>query len=233
MDRIPCSNCGVVGEGQYCSACGSVLRTQMPTVREFGAEFRTEVLGFHRRALLTLATAIARPGVITDANREGRGSRFVSPIKLYLAVSAVFFTSAAVTGQVQFTGSGVEDVRPDIALAATLPVLAFWFKLFYGWIGGGTVRFSECLSFVITFQSALFTIWLPGVWLSSFIGGQPAARIFGVSLLAYATWHIWRGAKLLWNERGVLAPIRAAGIMIFYFVSMIFAAMLLAEMPSL
>jgi hypothetical protein len=204
----------------------------MPTVRELGAEFRTEVLGLHRRALPTLVEAIVRPGAITEAYRRGRGSRFISPIKLYLAVSAAYFTSAAVTGQVQFTGSGVEDVRPDIALALTLPLLAFWFKLFYGWIGGSNVRLSECLSFAITFQSALFTICLPALWLSTFVVGELPARIFGVSLLGYATWHIWRGAKLLWNERGLLAPLRAAGIVILYLVSMIFAAMLLAEVPS-
>ncbi len=221
--EISCPSCGLVGNGTYCSGCGSLLHTQLPTVRELGAEITTEVLGIHKRALVTVWTLLTRPGVVTEAYREGRGSKFISPIKVYVAISALHFALFAVTGQVFVTGPGTEDLRPDLVTALTLPVFALWLKLFYGWIGGiKKVLFSECISFTLSFQSAIFILSIPMLW----IPRAPAI------LMLYVPWYIWRGATRLWDERGILGPVRAVGITLMYFLSILLTAVLLANVMS-
>lgn len=220
VDReAACSSCGLAGSGKYCSACGSLLYTQLPTVRELGAEVTTEVLGFHKRSFATLWALLVRPGIVTQAYRDGQGSRFISPVKVYVAISAMYFTLAAVTGQSLFTGSVVENLRPDVHMALSLPVFALLLKFFYGWIGGGNVRVTECVSFALTFQSALFTLWLPMLWLP---------RVSPVFML-YAPWYIWRGAERLWDERGILSPVRAVLMTLFYFLGVLLTAVLLGK----
>lgn len=219
---IACPACGLVGTGKYCSDCGSLLRTQLPTVREMGAEVATDVLGIHGRAVATLWALLTRPGVVTEAYREGRGSQFISPVKMYVATSAPYFALLTVTAQVVVTGDHTEDLRPDVLMALTLPVFALLIKLFYGWIGGAKVLFSECVSFALTLQSAVFILSMPMLWI-------PDAAVI---LVPYAPWYIWSGARRLWNEQGVLGPVRAAGVALMYGLSIIFTAILLASLLS-
>jgi hypothetical protein len=229
IDDIVCSSCGLAGWGKYCSRCGALLRTQLPTIRELGAELQTEVLSLHRRAFRTLAIALIRPGGLTEAYRDGHGSAFISPIKLYVPTAAIFFATNAMLGEPLLTGPTVERVRPDIVLALALPVLAFWLKLFYGLIGGLSVRYSESLSFAITYQSAFFAITSAMLCFDT-IANDTLMQILGLALAAYLIWHMWRGARRLWSERGILGPLRAAGIVLFHFGSALGVAMLLGTL---
>jgi hypothetical protein len=200
----PCPSCGALGPGPFCSACGRKRVTQLPTVGEMVVEAKDELLGIERRALTTLWSALIRPGEIADAWRHGNGSRFTSPLKLYLTASGLYLAIAQVTGNVTtMSVSGrTANARLDIAVALSLPILALALCGLYGIMGGLRPRLSEAISFSLSFLSAVFAIGLAAMWL-------PNSMAIPLAFLAYSGWYFWRGAVRLWEERGLFAPIRA------------------------
>lgn len=228
MHEIACVSCGLTGRGKYCSGCGSLLRTRLPTAAEFATEAVTDVIGIHRRALSTLRSALLDPGGVTDAYRRGDGSMFASPIKVYLTISAAFFVSAPLVGAELFVGPGLDDVRPDLIMFVSLPVLALWLKVFYGWIGGYKALYSECFMVATSFQTILFAIWTILLWVGT-ISGALAGALLAASGI-YAAGYFWFAAKRLWSERGLLGPVRSAGIVVVYLVSTVLVGLALGAL---
>lgn len=217
-DGPSCPACGTRGHGRFCSECGGLRQTELPAVGELVPALIAELLNFQHRSFSTLRVVVTSPAALTQAYRDGYGSIYVPPVKLYLGVTALYFLMVAASGRQMFPiFAGMN--RTDVVAAATLPLFALWLKLCYGWIGGTVVRLSESLSFAFELQSGLCAVWMPMLWLpDSWQTGAVAA--WGL----YAAWYIWQGARTLWGERGILAPVRAFGMVIIYISSAFWSA---------
>ena len=90
-----CANCSTPLVGDYCHGCGQ--RAAHPddlSVRRFVASMVHELVDLDSRLLTTLRTLVLRPGQLTVDFLEGRRGRYLSPFKIFLIVTALYFVVA-------------------------------------------------------------------------------------------------------------------------------------------
>ena len=94
-----CLNCGAALTGSFCSACGQRDIPPYPSTRELVVDAVSEFSGWDGRLATTLRALVRRPGFLTLEFLEGRRVRYISPLRLYLTASLVYFllTAAAPT----------------------------------------------------------------------------------------------------------------------------------------
>jgi hypothetical protein len=89
-----CLNCGAELHGPFCTDCGQRVVPPYPTLREMAGDAWQEFSGWDGRFARTLRMLI-HPGALTLEVLEGRRARYVSPLRLYLVASIMFFLIAA------------------------------------------------------------------------------------------------------------------------------------------
>lgn len=90
-----CLNCGAPLPGTFCAECGQRDIPPYPSVRELAVDAVTEFSGWDGRLAATLRALLRRPGMLTREFLEGRRARYISPLRLYLTASLVYFVLAA------------------------------------------------------------------------------------------------------------------------------------------
>jgi hypothetical protein len=102
-----CLNCGADLQGAFCAACGQRSVPADPTVHELIGDAWQEFSGYDGRIAETFR-ALLQPGRLTIDYIAGRRARYLSPVKLYLTVSLMYFVVAAAAPQLSTrAGSGV------------------------------------------------------------------------------------------------------------------------------
>lgn len=91
-----CLNCEAVLQGQYCHVCGQKAVSLNVGMHDFAHEAMHELSHVDGKVLLTLKLLVTKPGQLTKEFLAGRRARFISPVRLYLTCSLVFFTLAAI-----------------------------------------------------------------------------------------------------------------------------------------
>jgi hypothetical protein len=89
-----CLNCGAPLHGAFCGACGQRSVPANPTVSELAGDAWRELSGYDGRLASTFRNLL-RPGRLTIDYLQGRRARYLSPVRLYLIVSVVYFLAAA------------------------------------------------------------------------------------------------------------------------------------------
>src|SRR2546423_11537437 len=74
-----------------------------PDVRELVVDAVSEFSGWDGRLASTLRALLQRPGMLTHEFLEGRRARYISPLRLYLTASLVYFLIAAAAPDVRLT----------------------------------------------------------------------------------------------------------------------------------
>lgn len=92
----PCLNCGTHVQLNYCPECGQRAIDPDPTLREFVQELAQEFLNWDGKLFATFRLLLTRPGELTQEYLSGRRARFISPLRLYLTCSVLFFFVSAV-----------------------------------------------------------------------------------------------------------------------------------------
>ena len=122
-----CLNCGESLHGAFCAACGQRSVPADPTVSEIAGDAWQELSGYDGRVAATFR-ALIRPGRLTLEYLHGRRARYLSPMRLYLSVSVIFFLLAAAApetagglhvGVVQRGGGAVPMTDEERAQALT------------------------------------------------------------------------------------------------------------------
>jgi hypothetical protein len=85
-----CAACGVTLSGRYCHACGQDTEARPRPLREMALEAFSETSVIDGVGVRTLVAMVTRPGRILIAYREGAGSLYASPIKIFVVVTALF-----------------------------------------------------------------------------------------------------------------------------------------------
>jgi Protein of unknown function (DUF3667) len=115
----PCPNCGAVLAGPFCAECGQ----RRPAPDDYSPQrFWRHV--FHEAtevdsSLVRSLIGLFRPGFLTREHLAGRRGRYLSPVKLYLLVSAVYFLFAWDASFEMMNYA--EQLRNDPNLAAAMP----------------------------------------------------------------------------------------------------------------
>ena len=87
-----CPNCGAAIKGPYCQECGQKrVSSEDLAARRFFREIWHEATDLDSKVFRTFKALFFRPGLLTFEYLTGRRGRYLSPVKLYLLVSAVYF----------------------------------------------------------------------------------------------------------------------------------------------
>jgi Protein of unknown function (DUF3667) len=93
-----CHNCGIRLAGRYCAACGQKAVPLSVTLHEFFHELIHETLHVDGRIFQSIRRLLLSPGFLTREYLQGRRARWISPIRLYLVFSVIFFALSAPGG---------------------------------------------------------------------------------------------------------------------------------------
>jgi hypothetical protein len=110
-----CPNCGHALGGAYCAGCGQKVAPINPSFRDVAHEFIGEVLNIDGKTFSSVRLLLTKPGFLTREYFEGRRARYVSPIRLYLILSLIYFAAAAVAPKRAGEGIQVRATRYDDA----------------------------------------------------------------------------------------------------------------------
>ena len=94
MNTNKCKNCGYTVDKLYCSKCGQ-KDSELLKFKSLIKDFFNDYLDLDSRFFLTFKYLITKPGLLTAEYWQGRKSRYLSPIRIYLITSILFvlFTS--------------------------------------------------------------------------------------------------------------------------------------------
>src|SRR5688500_16653644 len=90
-----CLNCGAALDGKFCADCGQRDIPPYPTVRELAHDAVAQFSGWDGRLAATLRALVQRPGFLTREFLAGRRARYISPVRVYLTASVLYFLIAA------------------------------------------------------------------------------------------------------------------------------------------
>lgn len=88
---MQCLNCGAELAGRWCSQCGQKEVDPRPTVHELAHEALHELAHVDGKLIRTIRLLLTKPGQLTREFLEGKRARSVTPIRLYLICSLLFF----------------------------------------------------------------------------------------------------------------------------------------------
>jgi hypothetical protein len=82
--------------GPFCANCGQKSQPLDPRLSDFLHEFFHELFHLDGKILKSMKQLLIAPGFLTRELFEGRRTRWVTPIRLYLAFSVLYFAIASV-----------------------------------------------------------------------------------------------------------------------------------------
>lgn len=92
---MTCRNCGSSLDGVFCASCGQKAGPLNPSLRDLLHNFVEEVLNIDGKTFQSMRLLLTKPGFLSLEQFLGRRVRYVSPIRLYLLFSVLYFAVAA------------------------------------------------------------------------------------------------------------------------------------------
>jgi Protein of unknown function (DUF3667) len=144
-ESTSCADCGHEAPSRFCPHCGQRQDVHHRDLIALVCDFLGDVFTFDSKVFVSLRWLLLKPGWLTLEYIAGRRTRYVTPLRLYLFFSVVFFllfsvTSGAATAdehtiRLQISGpsgaAGSESVLAKLpwVLLALVPVFAWLLKL--------------------------------------------------------------------------------------------------------
>lgn len=104
-----CLNCDTALHGHYCASCGQRAVALNPSLHDVVHDATHEFLHVDGKIFRSVWLLLTAPGVLTREYVEGRRQRHVTPIRLYLLFSVLYFAAMALAPGVGFS----IDFAPD------------------------------------------------------------------------------------------------------------------------
>jgi len=111
---VSCRNCGAPLATAFCGECGQRAIDPDPTLREFVHELAEQFLQWDGRIASSFRLLVLRPGALTLEYFAGRRARYLSPLRLYLLCSVLYFFVSALTPRAPTVVRSGRDVSTQI-----------------------------------------------------------------------------------------------------------------------
>ena len=92
-----CPNCRAPLGTPFCAQCGQKAAPLDPSLRDLAHDVVHELAHVDGKIVQSVRLLLTRPGRLSRDHFEGRRARHVSPVRLYLIFSVLYFAVAAVT----------------------------------------------------------------------------------------------------------------------------------------
>lgn len=130
-----CQNCAATlpWAAQFCSQCGQKVISYDRPVRPVLTDMLHESLDIDGRLMRSLITLFTRPGFMSLEYRNGRRNRYTPPLRLYLAISILFFLLVSLIplgGASQPQSSAEVELYPKL-MFVLLPIFAGFLQVLF------------------------------------------------------------------------------------------------------
>jgi len=115
-----CLNCGEDVTTPYCPQCG---QENAPPTMSVGAIFKDafeEFLRFDSKLTATVIPLVVRPGFLTTEWSKGKRVRYLSPLKLYLTVTFLFFLVGSLASTFSGESSAPTKARKGVKVSSDI-----------------------------------------------------------------------------------------------------------------
>ena len=232
-----CVSCGAAGVDRFCPRCGQRHRDRTPTAREFFRDIRGTLMDLDGPTRCTMRDFM-RPGRLTIGWLERKYSKHISPIRLYIIASAVYFLiSHSVEGaSVLFVRFGNKDEAAALRGATELTIVGLlpYFggivalarrRLGLGYVAHLVFAMHVQVAWMVLLTLAVFFEWFSLLLTGkSFTAAFDAASVLCVAYLATALRTVY---ELGW-PRAVLEAVLMVFAYSVGFAALIFAIRLVA-----
>lgn len=111
-----CTNCGDAGARAFCASCGERQPHHHDlTVGHFLHDVFHELVHLDSKLFRTLRMLATRPGLLTADYFDGRKTRYIGPLRLFIVLFAVQFFLYALSPRTHvFDITAIEQSRPDV-----------------------------------------------------------------------------------------------------------------------
>ncbi len=86
-----CLNCAAPATGKFCAECGQEIKDHSVSLGPLLADGLAELASWDSKLFRTLTPLVIRPGFLTNEYNAGHRVPYLSPLKLYLTISVLFF----------------------------------------------------------------------------------------------------------------------------------------------
>jgi hypothetical protein len=138
VDLLECPNCSTPLSRRYCPQCGQKIGDINPTIHDLLHDVVHEFLHVDSKIFRTVKLLLLKPGFLTREYFNGRRVRYVSPIRVYLVFSVIYFAAAALVERPTFRADenvevgalgaalGLENMSPEEANRLMADVQGHW-----------------------------------------------------------------------------------------------------------
>jgi hypothetical protein len=98
-DSAVCYNCQASLTGPYCAACGQKAQPLNPSAHDVLHDVTHEMLHVDGRIFRSVQRLLFSPGFLTREYVEGRRTRWIPPLRLYLIFSVIYFGVSLIGGE--------------------------------------------------------------------------------------------------------------------------------------
>ncbi len=117
----PCLNCGTNVQLEFCPECGQRAIDSDPSLREFAHELAGEFLHWDGKLFRTFRLLLTQPGELTCEYLAGRRVRYISPVRVYLTCSVLFFFLSALVPETQLDAQGRQVRHGVVQIGRSTP----------------------------------------------------------------------------------------------------------------
>ncbi|SFD67926.1 DUF3667 domain-containing protein [Pseudoalteromonas denitrificans] len=211
-----CKNCQVKlqNDAKYCLSCGQSAASLNRPFLDVVKEMTHELLDIDGKLWLTLRTMLTKPGTLTHEFNQGKRVKYTPPLRLYLAISILFFIVFSKIYQV---------FDPDILLTESM--LSYYskamFVLFPAFALIVQVFFRQTfyignLVFSMHLHSMAYIILMVIAPLEAMERSHVIFLLLQIPPILYMTWYVLRAFKVVYQQAWWLIIIKSMAIYMVY-----------------
>jgi hypothetical protein len=219
-----CKNCQSRLEGAYCTSCGQRDVDLERPIWSLVGDIVEEAVELDGRSALTVRTLFLRPGQLTQEFLAGRRRSYTSPLRLYLAISILFFIVAAWGARSGYLLEPGQDPLFDAAIQAgfladdlprlmflLLPVFALLMKIVYF-----SRLYFDHLIFSLHLHCAAYVIIALMMPLEALASRHPVALIIQLALLGYLLVYFVMAVRRVYSSGWLVVAFKSIAVLFVY-----------------
>jgi hypothetical protein len=234
-----CPNCGRPLDGGFCAECGQKVTALNPTFHDFFHDLTHELLHVDGKIFRTVRLLLTKPGFLSREYFDGRRARYISPIRLYLIFSVVYFGVSALLStplseqdraelqRIEAPVRQLGDPEFGAKLEAWTPRVIFLLVPVFALLTSAVTRaagrnYPHDLYFAFHTHAAVFafaTVWM----LLRTTESEIMEAVADLGLLACASWYLVAAFRTAYGGTWPRAVGCAALIGVTYFLAIVMA----------
>ena len=229
INNFSCPNCDhlLSTDHKFCPACGQQRIEATDSFNKLVGSFLGDYFTFDSKILGSLKPLLFNPGRLTKEYIVGRRVRYISPLRMYIFISLIFFLilSWGVSGSPLKANNPGDEVFWNSLFGNYLPKLFFVFLPLFAAILNFLVKktkvgYFSCLVFALHFHSFVFFVLIFYLFLSRILASNGLYHINTYFLLTLFLWfivYLFISLKRVFNIAWVSTIFRFLTLLFLYF----------------